>query len=99
VCSLIFSSQYKEIISAHGYANNQLTIWKYPSMQKQIDLTGHTSRILQLAMSPDGTTVISAGADETLRLWKCFAPDPLAVQKKKAANNENESIFYKQNIR
>lgn len=68
-------------------------------MQKQIDLTGHTSRILQLAVSPDGTTVISAGADETLRLWKCFAPDPLAAQKKKTANNENGSIFYKQSIR
>lgn len=37
---------------------------------------GHTERILHLALSPDGSTVVSAGADETLRLWKCFAPDP-----------------------
>lgn len=52
VCALLWSKNYKELISAHGYANNQLTIWKYPSMVKQAELTGHTSRVLQIAMSP-----------------------------------------------
>jgi cell division cycle protein 20 (cofactor of APC complex) len=37
------------------------------------EMTGHTSRVLHLAQSPDGTTVCSAAADETLRFWKCFA--------------------------
>ena len=36
-------------------------------------MSGHTSRVLHLAQSPDGTTVCSAAADETLRFWKCFA--------------------------
>lgn len=99
VTSLLFSNSYKELISGHGYANNQLTIWKYPSMVKQIDLTGHTQRVLQMAMSPDGTTVMSAGADETLRLWNCFAADPgLSKKKAKQSKLEKPSIF-KQSIR
>ncbi|KAH8376183.1 hypothetical protein KR200_011297 [Drosophila serrata] len=100
VCSLLFSRHYKELISAHGFANNQLTIWKYPTMVKQADLTGHTSRVLQMAMSPDGSTVISAGADETLRLWNCFAPDPLAAKKASASvNSKAKQSVFRQSIR
>ncbi|XP_053690665.1 cell division cycle protein 20 homolog [Sabethes cyaneus] len=98
VCGLLFSKTYKELISAHGYANNQLTIWKYPSMNKQIDLLGHTGRVLQIAMSPDGSTVMSAGADETLRLWNCFVPDPLMTKKEKSAQRAKPSLL-KQSIR
>lgn len=93
VCALLWSNNYKELISAHGYANNQLTIWKYPSMMKQCELTGHTSRVLQIAMSPDGSTVISASADETLRLWNCFAPDVHQAKKDKSAGKMKSSLF------
>ncbi|KAL1131966.1 hypothetical protein AAG570_011577 [Ranatra chinensis] len=34
VCGLLWSTAYKELVSAHGYANNQLIIWKYPSLTK-----------------------------------------------------------------
>ncbi|XP_014251198.1 cell division cycle protein 20 homolog [Cimex lectularius] len=93
VCGLLWSPTFKEIISGHGYANNELIIWKYPSMTKVAELTGHTARVLHLAMSPDGTTVLSAGADETLRLWKCFASDP--KQKKELTDSKllGNSIF------
>lgn len=76
VCSLVWSQHHKEILSSHGYSKNQLCLWRYPSMIKIAELTGHTARVLHLAQSPEGATVVSAAADETLRFWKVFVnPD------------------------
>ncbi|XP_041127101.1 cell division cycle protein 20 homolog isoform X2 [Polyodon spathula] len=81
VCSLVFAPNYKELVSGHGYAQNQLVLWKYPSMVKVAELRGHQGRVLNLALSPDGSTVVSAAADETLRFWKCCALDPAKKEK------------------
>jgi WD40 repeat protein len=35
-------------------------------------LTGHTYRVLYLAMSPDGQTIVTGAGDETLRFWNAF---------------------------
>lgn len=75
ISSILWSKEHKELITAHGYSQNQLSIWKYPAMARIADLTGHRSRVLYVTMSPCGEYVASAGADETLRIWKCFEQD------------------------
>lgn len=35
-------------------------------------LTGHSSRVLFLAMSPSGETIVTGAGDETLRFWNVF---------------------------
>ena len=40
------------------------------------EFTGHKARVLHLAQSPDGSTVCSAAADETLHFWRCFGDAP-----------------------
>lgn len=49
VCSLLWSKNERELLSSHGFTQNQLTLWKYPSMVKMAELTGHTSRVLYMA--------------------------------------------------
>lgn len=74
VTDIIWALQEKELVTAHGYSRNQLSVWKYPSLTKSVDLEGHTGRLLGLAQSPDGAIVASASADETLRFWRIFSP-------------------------
>lgn len=75
VCNLMWSKNVNEIVSTHGYSLNQVIVWKYPSMQKIATLTGHSLRVLYLAMSPDGQNIVTGAGDETLRFWNVF-PGP-----------------------
>ncbi|ONK76913.1 uncharacterized protein A4U43_C02F1190 [Asparagus officinalis] len=72
VCNLAWSKNVNEIVSTHGYSQNQIMVWKYPSMSKIATLTGHTLRVLYLALSPDGQTIVTGAGDETLRFWNIF---------------------------
>uniref|UniRef100_A0A7S1KTC2 CDC20/Fizzy WD40 domain-containing protein n=1 Tax=Percolomonas cosmopolitus TaxID=63605 RepID=A0A7S1KTC2_9EUKA len=74
VCNIAWSENVNELVSTHGYSQNQIVVWKYPSMTSLATLTGHTFRVLYLSMSPDGTTLVSGAGDETLRLWNIFPP-------------------------
>lgn len=95
---LNFFYRHYELISAHGYPDCQMTIWKYPSMEKQCELTGHTERLMQMVMTPDGFSVMTSSADETLRLWNCFAPDLHPANKKKSSIKHHPSLL-RPNIR
>jgi len=41
-------------------------------MEKLATLTGHTFRVLYLAMNPDGSSIVTGAGDETLRFWNIF---------------------------
>lgn len=85
ISSLVFAPNYKELVSGHGFAHDKVIIWKYPSLTKVAELEGHEDRVLNLGLSPDGSTVASVAADETIRLWKSFEKD--AVKKPKPTSS------------
>ncbi|NXH68316.1 FZR1 protein, partial [Hydrobates tethys] len=73
VCNLAWSKHANELVSTHGYSQNQILVWKYPSLTQVAKLTGHSYRVLYLAMSPDGEAIVTGAGDETLRFWNVFS--------------------------
>lgn len=77
VSAVLWSKTYRELISAHGFSTNGLCIWKYPSLAQIKEIpSAHDSRILHMAMSPDGERVATVAADENLKIWKVFEKPP-----------------------
>jgi len=73
VTQLVWSPHVPELAGALGYSANAVVVWRYPSMAKLATLTGHTQRVLYMALAPDGQCVVTGAGDETLRFWSVFA--------------------------
>uniref|UniRef100_A0A6U4K7Y3 CDC20/Fizzy WD40 domain-containing protein n=1 Tax=Hemiselmis andersenii TaxID=464988 RepID=A0A6U4K7Y3_HEMAN len=86
VCAIQWSVHDREFVSSHGFTHNQLILWRYAGagrVHKVVELTGHQARVLHMAQSPDGTTIVSAAADETLRFWRILGSPTRSAAKLK----------------
>jgi WD40 repeat protein len=87
VSSVMWSKTYRELISAHGSPTNSLFMWKYPSLAQVKEIpSAHDSRILHMAMSPDGERIATVAADENLKIWKVFEKPPIEGKQGKILN-------------
>ncbi|XP_038068651.1 fizzy-related protein homolog [Patiria miniata] len=86
VCNLAWSKHDNELVSTHGYSQNQILVWKYPSLVEVAKLTGHTYRVLYLAVSPDGEAIVTGAGDETLRFWNVFSKSRSSKESKSVLN-------------
>lgn len=65
----MFSKVSNEMITTHGYSQNQINLWSTDSNweQKNVSkvqtLTGHTCRVLSLADSPSGESILTGAGD------------------------------------
>jgi cell division cycle protein 20 (cofactor of APC complex) len=74
VTSLTWSPSHREIVSTHGFPDNQITIHSVTNntLNKVGDIPAHDARVLHACLSPDGTTLATTSADENLKFWKVF---------------------------
>lgn len=81
VCTLTYLSKYKEIVTSHGYSNNDICLWKAGTMQKIASFGKHDSRVLHVALSPDNSVLASVSADENLKFWKLFSKEEKSLKR------------------
>lgn len=65
--NLVFSADGKRMFVGRGL--NTVRVTDTSTWQGAIPVFGHTGAILRLALSPDGSQLISASADGSLRIW------------------------------
>lgn len=63
VTSLRWSKTYREIVSCHGFPDNQISIWSYPTLVRNVEIPAHETRVLHSALSPDGQTLATAASE------------------------------------
>lgn len=97
VSSVHWSRSHQELVTTHGFLSNCATVWQFPSMRAITTLNGHKERIITSALSPDGSTLCSASADETLRFWRIW--DPLTPSTTLSLSSSNSSAAASSDVR
>ena len=79
VCSVVFSSDGKLMVSAGGSEftparnggkpSGQIKLWDVTARKELGEFAGHTSKVFSAAFSPDGKTLATGAADQTVRIW------------------------------
>uniref|UniRef100_A0A665WHI7 Cell division cycle 20B n=1 Tax=Echeneis naucrates TaxID=173247 RepID=A0A665WHI7_ECHNA len=59
------------LVTGHGLPHHQVICWnsEFPSLSPVYQFTGHSQRVLHLALNPDCTQVFSAGVDQCCHIW------------------------------
>ncbi len=79
VTGVLWAPHEKELLTSHGFSQNQLTLWNFPTLTPIAHFTGHSQRILSMTMNSDGTNVCTCSSDETLRFWNVWQKRASAV--------------------
>jgi len=119
VCNIAWSSNVDEIVSTHGFSQNHIVVWDTSATTSSstfipkpampiATLRGHLSRVLYLAVSPDGRTIVTAASDQRMYFWRVFPGrnpslnDPLCYSSKSKLRYEpqvkHDSFIFQQQI-
>ena len=69
VTAMAISPDGRTLATGAGYSETDIKLWEVPSFHLLGVLTNHQGWISDLKFSPDGQTLASSSADQTIRLW------------------------------
>ena len=74
ITDLLFASDGAALVSAHGEPDNCVRVWsvKGVGLVLKTKLLGFGSRPLAVSLGPKGKYLMTAAADQTLRMWLVF---------------------------
>lgn len=93
VTNLYWSKNVNELVSTHGFSHNQIVVWRYPNLSRVVTLAGDWRRVIYLAVSPNGETIVAGGGDEMLRFWNLFPPATIGQRSMRASVLSPERMF------
>lgn len=78
VSGLHYGLKYRELISTHGFSDNNIVVWKACNLKRIGELGKHEGRVLCSAVNQKTSHLVSVGVDENLKFWEVY--------------NENEEV-------
>jgi WD40 repeat protein len=62
-----------------GMSNGSLRVWNVADFEGVVELAGHKAEILSLAVSSDGSRIVSGSQDRTMRVWDGYTFEELGT--------------------
>jgi WD40 repeat protein len=62
-------SQFFALAEVDSPQETAVKLWELATGEEPYQLVGHTKRVTQLVFTPDGKALLSASADEMVKLW------------------------------
>ncbi|XP_026044422.1 cell division cycle protein 20 homolog B [Astatotilapia calliptera] len=71
ICSLQWAEKKRYLVTGHGLPHHKVTswVWEFHSLSPIYQFTGHSDRVLHLALNPDNSQIFSTGADQRFHIW------------------------------
>ncbi|XP_037087040.1 apoptotic protease-activating factor 1-like isoform X3 [Pollicipes pollicipes] len=68
VCDVVFTLA-QDNLALTAYGDGHIKLWNVVTGDEHPSFYGHTERVQQLTVSPDGSRFVSASDDQTLKIW------------------------------